>query len=130
MFVMDYYSMSGDTYKLHMCDCGYYAFDKHGNCINDDYFNTLAELEKYCDSYNRPFTFQELAEKVNAVGSIKALNDNELHWACNRINDFYDSFEFDYYELWIDSLTTTVQEYNWLEDLCTDLRALGSWDRC
>ena len=56
--------------------------------------------------------------------------DDELHYACTRINEFYDDFDFDNYERWLDVLTSNSRERNWLEDLCTDLRMLGSLDKC
>ena len=56
--------------------------------------------------------------------------DDELHYVCTRINEFYDDFDFDNYERWLEALTSNSREYNWLEDLCTDLRTLGSWDKC
>lgn len=61
---------------------------------------------------------------------IDEFTDDELHYVCVRINEFYDDFDFDNYERWLEVLTSSSREYNWLEDLCTDLRMLGSWDKC
>lgn len=82
------------------------------------------------DAYSKPYDFYELVLKVEATGSVDALNDDELHWICTRINQFYDNYEFDYYEMWLERLTGNVKEYNWLEDLCTDLRNLLEWSKC
>ena len=62
--------------------------------------------------------------------TIDEFTDDELHYICTRINEFYDDFDYDNYERWLDVLTSNIHEYNWLEDLCTDLRMLGSWEKC
>lgn len=71
------------------------------------------------------YKLTDLARKT-----IDEFTDDELHYACTRINEFYDDFDYDNYERWLDVLTSNIHEYNWLEDLCTDLRMLGSWDKC
>lgn len=130
MFIMNYLSMGGEWFELHQDDYGYYAYNKLGDCINNDHCKTLADLEEFCDAYSKPYDFHELVLKVEAAGSVDALNDDELHWVCTRINQFYDNYEFDYYEMWLERLTGNVKEYNWLEDLCTDLRNLLEWSKC
>lgn len=71
------------------------------------------------------YKLTDLARKT-----IDEFTDDELHYVCVRINEFYDDFDFDNYERWLEILTSNSREYNWLEDLCTDLRMLGSWEKC
>lgn len=58
------------------------------------------------------------------------LDDDELHFVCCKINEFYDKMDFDNYDRWLECLTLSTKQYNWLEDLCTDLRNLGKWSKC
>lgn len=82
---------------------------------------------------NREYTLVDLTSKVMTASNnlgVHNLNDDELHFACKKINEFYDNWQFDRYVTWLDCLTLNSQQYNWLEDLCTDLRYLMDWDKC
>lgn len=60
----------------------------------------------------------------------RCADDDLLYAMCTEINDAYDGFDYDRYEQLLDVFTDEVDERNWLEDLCTDLRYLLDWLKC
>ncbi len=69
-------------------------------------------------------------EAVKMGFTAKHADDDLLHAMCTEINDAYDNFDYDRYENLLDMFTNDINERNWLEDLCTDLRNLLEWSKC
>ena len=71
-------------------------------------------------------TYEAVKQGITA----KSADDDLLHAMCTEINDAFDNFDYDHYENLLDMFTNDIDERNWLEDLCTDLRNLLEGSKC
>ena len=72
----------------------------------------------------------DIYEAVKQDFTAKYADDDLLHAMCTEINNAFDNFDFGCYEDLLDIFTNDIDERNWLEDLCTDIRHLLDWSKC